>query len=1022
MTHNSIDRWLAAWGYKKSPHHLHRAGETVSPECAYKTEIEDVLDPQGPIRAQAVFDVEGVPTICFLEDAGDFPDGSDSLDRVREKIWNQNLISIVLVVRENEAVVAPVSKRDAKGETIPWGSASESGSLSRADVQSGEIFRRHADWFDPESRIDRDLLRNICKYINILEGYELKKIDAQFLMAQVLFVSYLEHREIVGSSYRAKHELKPFKDLVDSRDVSGITKLLIQLKADFNGDFLEPETSGSALWDELPEEALVRLEHFLDRVDLETNQLSLWGYDFRYIPVELLSGIYESFLSDEKRDFGAYYTPRHLANLAVDQVFSESNNILAERIFDGACGSGILLTTAYRRMLTFAEAKKGSALCFEERSKLLTEHVFGSDLSESACRVTAFSLYLSMLERLQPNDIADLQDNGNVKLPNLSGRNLFGGTDRGDFFSDNNPLAASRKFTVFISNPPWVEPKKSDDLLSDTWAAEANLSIPRRQLANAFMYRAVESMAPNGRFCFILPISSLAAPTSASFLKEWLKQVRLKTLINFGDLRKILFSTAKQPCIVATASMRPENEVGTIPGQETFEYWVPKADVSFAFGRLALHGSDRHIIQTRIACQDNEILTSLYWGTPRDIATITRLRLQGTLNTLFGSEYGWRTRKGFHKHDSSIIDPVSSEPLKKIEYLDAKKFRVDGPVLDRHQLATFPEGISTVARLPDDLISLFSGPRIVFTDGATSDRRIRAAFSDLEFSFSSSIGVIGGPKKDANVLRFVSAYLHSNFVQYFLLLTAYQLNFERERVTLKDIKKLPFVHPDMHENPERAWEIINRVAARTVEYEKAHNELLRNPSNTVLSFESEIAEYLGLSSAELNRVKEVAKQVAPNLQPSSIEGLDTDLQRRPSNDQISSYSHALRSEILNWSKLRGGNGDISVSVNFNSKKTFGPLGIIKVEPSTDQSDTERSEMDDFAVSHLLKKLQDKQLLPLEVQEELFLATDTLIRSGDSIYLVKPLVYRLWLQSEAFRDADRIVHHVLSSHSAIEHSK
>ncbi|MFZ5053803.1 N-6 DNA methylase, partial [Enterobacter kobei] len=81
-------------------------------------------------------------------------------------------------------------------------------------------------------------------------------------------------------------------------------------------------------------------------------------YDFSFIPVELLSGLYESFLGSEQKDLGAYYTPRNLATLAVDEVFAASKDPLAETIFDGACGSGILLTTAFRRLLAIKEARE----------------------------------------------------------------------------------------------------------------------------------------------------------------------------------------------------------------------------------------------------------------------------------------------------------------------------------------------------------------------------------------------------------------------------------------------------------------------------------------------------------------------------------------------------------------------------------------------------------------------------------------------------------------------------------------
>src|SRR5690606_12956843 len=128
-----------------------------------------------------------------------------------------------------------------------------------------------------------------------------------------------------------------------------------------------------------------------------------------------------------------------------DQAFASSTDILSETIYDGACGSGILLTTAYRRMLAYAEAKAKKPLRFEDRRKLLVEHIFGSDLNASACRVTAFSLYLSMLEGLQPADIAELQENENVKLPPLGKENIKGGAE-GDFFSPDNPHAASGRF------------------------------------------------------------------------------------------------------------------------------------------------------------------------------------------------------------------------------------------------------------------------------------------------------------------------------------------------------------------------------------------------------------------------------------------------------------------------------------------------------------------------------------------------------------------------------------------------
>lgn len=53
--------------------------------------------------------------------------------------------------------------------------------------------------------------------------------------------------------------------------------------------------------------------------------------------MELLSGIYETFLGGAQREMGAFYTPRHLASLAVDEAFRGIDKPWEEVVLDGAC-------------------------------------------------------------------------------------------------------------------------------------------------------------------------------------------------------------------------------------------------------------------------------------------------------------------------------------------------------------------------------------------------------------------------------------------------------------------------------------------------------------------------------------------------------------------------------------------------------------------------------------------------------------------------------------------------------------
>jgi len=1009
VTNRHLQRWLDAWGYSDAQGALHTAPEQVPAEHVYRREICGLLDPAGAVRAQAVFDVDGVPAVCFLAEDGRRGDAA-ALDAIRERIWNQNLVSIVLTIGPDQATALPVISRSLPSETLAFSEASETGPFSRADVQSGEVFVDRPSWFAAEGRVDRVLLENLQVMVRELEGYGLSKVDAQLLMAQVMFVAYLEHRGIAGATYRRDHDVESLFTLVGRGDVAGVSKLLNRLKTDFNGDLLEPGAETQEFWKKLPAAAMSRLHAFLRRVDLVTGQQDFWKYDFRFIPVELISGIYESFLDDDKRDVGAYYTPRHLATLVVDLALSKSTNLLAERIYDGACGSGILLTTAYRRLLGKAEAQAGRTLGFSERVDLLKSSIFGSDLNLSACRVTAFSLYLSVLEGLDPSDLASLAAQGSSHLPKLVGHNLRGGVE-GDFFSGANPRFEAPECSIFLSNPPWVEPKKDVVLPSDTWARANGLDIPRRQTAGAFMLRALDCVTPSATLCFILPVSILAAPSSREFVRDVLARYEIETLINFGDVRKLLFAAARQPCLIVVARPRRADQLAPAP-TETIEYWVPKADLSLAFGRLTLHSSDRHRLRAQSLAHSNELLTTLFWGNAHDAGMLALLRAGGTLGKFLKCTPGWGCRKGFHATDRSVEAPASSQRLWKLQYLDAKAFAFDGPVLDASTLSAFPKvKLPTVARLPTAVMSAFTGPRILITDGMTTRREVCAVFSSIPFSFKSSIGAIVAPAGQEDLLRFLALYLHSDLARYGLLLTAYQVAFERERVSLKDLGALPFVSPEKHTNPGRARAIVREVSRRLQALERAPS-LTRADQYARWKPEAQalIAEYFGLTPAQTTRIREVVDLVLDSVQPGTFSALYTPLQHRPTQAAAQAYARALVHELSQWRDALGGEGRIQAELIVNERTAHGALGILRLSPAPGAGvapalTTRRS---DDAVRAVIASLQRHQQLPAPLSENLYLASDVVVRLENSLYLIKPLLRRFWLVGEALRDAERIV--------------
>jgi hypothetical protein len=1005
-THES-DQWLAKLGYTVATGDLHRPREQRTAH-RYGPELEALLDPEGHIRAEAVFDVDGVPTICFLEEGGLLED-SARLDAIRKKIWNQNLVSIILVVGRASVTAVPVSKRPERGETLTFARARSDGPYSAADVQSGEIYARHPEWFRHEERVDAYLLRNLNESVRQLERSSSLDVDrARELVGQLLFVSYLEDRGIVSDVYRRERKVQKIAELIVNRARQGVLRLLRQLKSDFNGDFLEPASGEESAWKSLTEAGFEVAQRFLSGEEMATGQLRLWGYDFSFLPVELISGIYESFLSEEREKLGAYYTPRHLANLVVDQAFSGIDDLASQRIYDGACGSGILLTTAFRRILSHVEQRRGVLLSLAERIALLQSCIFGSDISRTACQMSAFSLYLSLLERLQPADLALLERGEGVKLPKLQGANLFSGQLAGDFFSSRNKLADQASFTIFLCNPPWKEPEKDVQSSADIWM-EGQGSAVRRQLAAAFAMRSIGCIAPGGRVCLILPVSLFLAPTSQRFVTEWLQRVRLHRLTNFGDLRDVLFERAHHACVVVLGTPRPASDL-RIPVEEQFEYWVPKADTSLALGRLTLRGEDRHLVQTQRVATSNQTLVTLSWGMQADVALCARLRLLGRLSDVTDGRFrSWNIRKGVHVRDASR-QAQSSAPLRVIPHIPVESLQGDVPVVTSDLLNAFPSDIRTVVGLDDELLSVFRGPRVVFPDGPAPDLTVRAHFISSHASFTSSVGVIGGTPKDADLLRFLAVYLRSDLVRYFIVMSQYSVLVAQDRVTLKDLKSLPFILPEFHPQPELAREMVQATASFIRELTGA-DPLERDMQ--YLSARPKLQEmiytYFGLSAEEVALVNETVRDVIPSIQPRGFSSLHTPLQYDAPIAKLNEYAQALQAELLAWRESSGGKGSFHVEV-CAADAGAGRFAVVRVDliaeggrPPEVTSDHERQ-----IINATLRRLRQSELLPMRSFSNIYLVADVVVLHGNSAYLVKPLQKRAWLRRAALRDAYRIV--------------
>ncbi len=121
-----------------------------------------------------------------------------------------------------------------------------------------------------------------------------------------------------------------------------------------------------------------------------------WGdLDFAHIPVGVLSQVYESFShrADPRtaRETSVHYTPRTIAGLMVEEAFAAIKNPADAKILDGACGAGIFLALAYRRLVRERWLRDDERPRTAIIQNILYNQIRGFDVSESALRLAALS-------------------------------------------------------------------------------------------------------------------------------------------------------------------------------------------------------------------------------------------------------------------------------------------------------------------------------------------------------------------------------------------------------------------------------------------------------------------------------------------------------------------------------------------------------------------------------------------------------------------------------------------------------
>jgi len=677
----------------------------------------------------------------------------------------------------------------------------------RDNIESGKVFEQHR-FGDLKHRADQSLIADLKvvrkELINAGLNGDKKTKHAHALIGRSIFIRYLEDRGVLDKDYFQKvaRQKAGWTDLLnnptprDGLDFSSTASLyprVLQdkeftyalyeaLAKDFNGDMF-PNVG--------KEELCVKKKHLNLIQDLlygavgVQQKLFFFSYKFDVIPLELISAIYEEFYhsgssdSEKKskaRQDGAFYTPPVLAEFTISRVLTKEILRKNPRILDPACGSGIFLVEAFRRIARYKWKQKKVVLEFDELKKILRTQILGIEVNEEAARITAFSLYLALLHYLDPSSIQEHIRRKN-KLPNLLN---LGKTSANHFNTIHveNAFEVSSKdlgeVDVIVGNPPWGAPGNKAD--ADTkerqqkmlsWCKSKGYPIGDKEPSQAFLWLATTLLKKGGHCALLTPVGVLFKHYSQTFRNEWINKIHLIEVFNFNHVRKFFFNGANSPFVMIHFTKAEQKN-------HPVEYWSAKQVVSLKETQSILFSKYDRTYLVREDLTDIKTWKTGFFGSTFDLRFIKNLlplpKIK-TITTLAGN--------GF-KFAQKVKD---LDWLSEFHWLPVKHFSKYGCIKDK--LIPFSKDQQVEHRGKD--ANLYRGERILFKEGISRHEHLKVRMETQKYAVNDSIYSL---RFNADC-RVILGILWSSFTKYYLFMTSGAWTDYHDKVLLVELLQLP---------------------------------------------------------------------------------------------------------------------------------------------------------------------------------------------------------------------------------------
>ncbi len=938
---------------------------------------------------------------------------------LRRYIWNENKYDLYFLLEKPEtnlictlyyAKTNPLKAKKIASFCGNEKDVEELKKINKSNFQSGAFWLSYSNFLDTvkkRTRIDTALIEQLKKLKNKLRD-ELKLKDdnpdniVQALIDRTLFIKFLEDKHIINSFFynfhfqnhpRVKDIDFGYKLLLEEHDIENINKLFEEINILFNNVlFKTPPIKKEYLTDN---KVLDLICQAISQQDWEKGQLSLFDFRFDVIPIQFISHIYEVFLEHTQLEEGIYYTPDKLAQLIIDDTITNTGKVL-----DSACGSGMFLVLAFRKLLEYNPPKsKDIYTIIEHKNKLINDYIYGIEKENIAWRLSVFSLYLEILEGLPSEEIKEYIKQ---KIESSSELPIFPYDFSSNIINCNALEVKVEKiphktetFDYIVGNPPYFEIKQKNEEISfineystiiDGKTIEAKDIIGHHQISQAFMLKIKDWAKPETRFGFVQNSSNFYNEKSLHFQKFFFEQYQIENFYELSRVKEILFRKAKES-VVVTIFNNKQIENNTIN-----YYPIDMGVFSEIFDLLIVQEDKKIEIPQNDILNERVILRDYLIGNEYGLKLLNKLSDNRKLNEFLLKDKNYNSFRGLTRLSNNDLNTFFNntdkefnkfkygknfnhhEEFARKNYLNnTKNYYYNTPYIyqPENKIKTFRIlGFDGFINKEDVNKNNFQRPRNIFIYENEKiifnkfGNRIEAAFVSFNLFFSNLI--YGIKLKHKNYYNLFTAILNSDLVNFYLSLK-YRKRIDNNFANLdtKAIKNIPI--------PKYLDEDL--VAEISAISEQLTEGKLKYEAETKEKLNELIYDLYDLSFLERQRVKDFFTN-----------------KKIIEKTELENYKKAL----LNTLELYFESKPI---IEIYQNPNLGFNMIVTAIYFKDSYKTMPNTEDVF--KYVINKILDES-------HEIFIAMKEKIIGKDCIYIIKDNQFKNWSETKAFEDGKEIL--------------